>query len=190
VSDVEAARLYVMDNLNKPGSDSSPQLWLRHGYITRLYREVEEGILCIAENALVETIPEEAKSLKLQGLECYVSFPYQREVYAYCKELLAKKYDHFLRPFFDVTACATKPEAPRLRYQLQQFMTCALYSVATTRNGTCLPSYDGEGKLGIVELDATALRSKASVFWENLSLECDSFLSGGGWCRKLPGKPA
>ena len=85
MSDVEAARLYVMDNLNKPGSDSSPQLWLRHGYITRLYREVEEGILCIAENALVETIPEEAKSLKLQGLECYVSFPYQREVYAYVR---------------------------------------------------------------------------------------------------------
>src|SRR5271157_1466801 len=45
VNDVEAARLYVMDNLNKPRSDSSPELWLRHGYITRLYREVEEGIL-------------------------------------------------------------------------------------------------------------------------------------------------
>ena len=168
VSDVEAARLYVMDNLNKPLSDSSPELWLRHGYITRLYREVEEGILCIAENDFVETIPEEAERMKVQRLKCYVSFPYHREVYAYCKELLEKKYDHFLRPFFDVSEHATKAGSPRLRYQIQQFMACALYSVSTTRNGTCLPSYDGEGNLDIVELDATALRSRASVFWENL----------------------
>jgi Restriction endonuclease len=168
VGDVEAARLYVMNALNKPRSDSAPELWLRDGYITRLYREVEEGILCIAENQLVETIPEEEERLKVQGLECYGSFPYQREVYAYCKELLAKKYDHFLCPFFDVAECATKAEAPRLRYQLQQFMTCALYSVAMTCNGTCLPSYDGEGNLDIVELDSILLRSRASVFWQNL----------------------
>ena len=134
--------------------------------------------------------PRRSKEPETPGTGMLCLFPVPAGSICLCKELLAKKYDHFLRPFFDVTACATKAEAPRLRYQLQQFMTCALYSVATTRNGTCLPSYDGEGKLDIVELDATALRSKASVFWENLSLECDSFLSGGGSCRKLPGKPA
>lgn len=169
VSDVEAARLYVMDGLNKPTSGSSPQIWLRHGYIRRLEREVAEGIFCIANNERIETIPEEAERMKLQGLEgCYVSFPYHREVYAYCQELVGKKYDHFLHPVFEVSRRSTTAAAPRLGYQIEQLLVCALYGVSATRQGTCVPSYAGEGELDVVELDATALGSKASFYWQNL----------------------
>lgn len=35
VSDVEAARLYVMNALNKPHDGLSPEVWLRDGHITR-----------------------------------------------------------------------------------------------------------------------------------------------------------
>ena len=74
--------------------------------------------------------------------------------------MLGKKDDHFLQPFFKLHDAYTKADASRLGYQFQQLMTCALYGVELTRGGTCIPSYDSEGRLDIVELDLDLLGYK------------------------------
>jgi hypothetical protein len=169
VRDFAAARLWAMDNLNSPSPQSSPEDWLRHGYIKRLAEEIREAIACIADNALAESIPSEAERMQVQGLkDCYRTFPYQQDVYAFCKAKLARKFDHFLRPFFEIHDLCIKAEAPRLGYQLQQLMTSALYSVEMTQSGTCIPSYDPKGGLDIVKIDADFLGPEAKSFWENL----------------------
>ena len=158
-----------MDNLNQPTIESLPAHWLQHGFITRLAQEVEEAIRCIVENDVAQTIPDEAQRMRARGLEdCYRSFPYQQDVYAFCKITLAKEHDHLLRPLFDAHDACVKADAARLGYQLQQMMICALYSVELTRGGTCIPSYDSEGQLDIVELDPNLLGQKAESFWQNL----------------------
>jgi hypothetical protein len=169
IDDFEAARLWAMHNLNKPSAGSHRQHWLRHGFITRLAQEVDEAIRCITENDFVESIPEEAQRMKAQGLQdCYKSFPYHRDVYAFCKAQLSRQHDHFLRPFFEVLEVSTKAKAQRLGYQLQGLMTCALYSVTVTRSGTCIPSYGPEGLLDIVKLDLERLGHNAQHYWDNL----------------------
>jgi hypothetical protein len=40
--------------------------------------------------------------------------------------------------------------------------------VELTRAGTCIPSYDSDGKWDIVEIDVARLGHKAKAFWENL----------------------
>jgi hypothetical protein len=117
VRDFAAARLWAMDNLNSPSPQSPPEDWLIHGYIKRLAEEVTESIACIADNALAESIPCEAQRMKAQGLkDLYRTFPYQQDVYAFCKAKLAMKSDHFLRPFLEMLNLSAKAEAPRLGY--------------------------------------------------------------------------
>jgi len=56
VSDFAAARLWAVDNLNKPSPQSTPEDRLRHGFIKRLEEEVRQAIACIAENDFAEEI--------------------------------------------------------------------------------------------------------------------------------------
>jgi hypothetical protein len=169
VQDFPSARLWAMNNLNKPSAQSPTEDWLRHGYISRLTEEVRQAIQCIEENSLQETIPDEARRMEEQGLQgFYKVFPYQEDVYRLCRGKLGEPHDHFLRPFFELAEIYKRAEAPRLGYQLQQLLTSALYSVELTRAGTCIPSYDSDGKWDIVEIDVARLGHKAKAFWENL----------------------
>jgi hypothetical protein len=170
IRDVEAARHWVYWNLNKPDEHSSAAVHMQSSFIKVRHRKVKEAIECIEKNLIPETIPGEAQRMAEAGFhELYLHFPYQREIYAYCRDLWANHQGSVLKPFAKIFRTGAKADAKRLAYQHQELLQAALFSVERTRCGLILPSMDGNCELDLVELDPETIgKERAGSFWPNI----------------------
>jgi Restriction endonuclease len=170
IGDVEAARHWVYWRLSKPDKSSAPAEQMQASFIEVRHGKVQEAIECIQKNRILETIPAEAQRMADAGFpELYGNFPYQREIYAYCREVWANHQGLVLKPFSKVFEAGDKADSGRLAYQLQELLTAALFSVERTRCGLILPSLDGNLELDLVDLEPETIgKERAASFWPNL----------------------
>src|SRR5262249_11731691 len=140
IGDLEAAKHYVYwEHLHRPAEDASSVDKLRASFIRRFHYQVRNAIQSINQNDRRETIPAEAARLIAAGLDLYGAFPYQREVYTYCRKIWEGHSGNVLGPYFKHFKICQEAGSPRLGYQLQEFLTAALFSVERTKCGLVLP---------------------------------------------------
>jgi hypothetical protein len=200
IGDLEAARHYVYWNLHRPGEDASPADKLRASFIKRLEWEVRKAIwfinlnarravLAEAERARRETILAEATRLTAAGLDLYGEFPYHREVYGYCRKIWEGHSGNVIRPYFEHSKLCRDAGAPHLGYQLEKFLTAALFSVERTKCGLVLPSFNGQCELDLVELDPETMGKRAALFWERMEWDPAPYFRDAVGPGNIPADP-